>query len=103
MGLIIHTDAQQEADGAAAYYDNIQPGLGRDFLEELDRAVQLAAQVPKTFSPVIIPGDPREVRKTFVQRFPYTVYFEVRAADIIVLAISHQKRRPLYWTHRRYP
>jgi plasmid stabilization system protein ParE len=103
MGLIVHPDAQQEADGAAAYYDNIQAGLGRNFLEELDHAVQLAARVPRTFAPVTIPGDPREVRKTFVRRFPYTVYFEVRAADIVVFAISHQKRRQLYWTHRRYP
>jgi plasmid stabilization system protein ParE len=103
MSLAVHADAQQEADDAAAYYDGVRLGRGRRFLEALNRAVQLAAQVPRTFSRVMIPGDPREVRKTFVKKYPYTVYYEVRAAGIVVMAISHQKRRPLYWAHRRYP
>ncbi len=103
MSLIVHADAQQEADSAAAYYDNARPGLGRAFLEAVDQAVQLAAQVPKAFSPVIVSGDPRDIRKKLVQRFPYTVFYEVRATDIVVLAVSHQSRRPLYWVHRRAP
>ncbi|HEV3193008.1 MAG TPA: hypothetical protein VGY54_21020 [Polyangiaceae bacterium] len=33
--------------------------------------------------------------------FPYVVFFYVRQANAIVLAIAHGRRRPGYWARRR--
>jgi hypothetical protein len=38
--------AQQELDGAVAWYNEQADGLGREFLDELDRAVRRAVSFP---------------------------------------------------------
>jgi plasmid stabilization system protein ParE len=35
-----------------------------------------------------------------LDRFPYTVWYEVNGASAIVIAIAHQRRRPNYWKPR---
>jgi hypothetical protein len=40
------------------------------------------------------------VHRAVVPRFPYVVAFEVHPEVILVLAVAHAKRRPLYWLTR---
>ncbi len=47
--------AQQELDDAVTWYNQQGKGLGRDFLDELDRAVRRAVSFPMSF-PEITPG-----------------------------------------------
>ena len=35
-----------------------------------------------------------------VLRFPYLIAFERRSGAVVVLAIAHAKRQPLYWLTR---
>ena len=43
------------------------------------------------------------IRKATIQRFPYVIAFEERDRHVLVLAIAHAKRRPLYWLTRANP
>jgi toxin ParE1/3/4 len=46
------------------------------------------------------PVDAEGVRYFILQRFPYTIHYEVAASHVTVLAVAHQRRRPGYWQKR---
>ena len=43
------------------------------------------------------------IRKATIQRFPYVIGFEKHEHHVLVLAVAHAKRRPLYWLTRTNP
>ena len=87
--------AQQELDDAVAWYNKEGPGLGQDFLDELDRAVRRAVAFP--FScPEIDPG----VRRCLLARFPYGLIYGIDQETIVVVAVAHLHREPRYWIGR---
>jgi hypothetical protein len=43
------------------------------------------------------------IRKAILQRFPYVIAFEKHEQHVLVLAVAHAKRRPLYWLRRTNP
>ena len=87
--------AQQELDDAVAWYNKQAPGLGQDFLDELDRAVRRAVAFP--FScPEIDPG----VRRCLLARFPYGLIYGIDQETIVVVAVAHLHREPRYWIGR---
>jgi hypothetical protein len=43
------------------------------------------------------------IRKATTQRFPYVIAFEKHAQHVLVVAVAHAKRRPLYWLTRVNP
>ena len=96
LPVVFHDLAEEELNEAAAYYAQARPGLGEAFLAEAQRAVSALAASP--LAGTAVAGD---VRWWLLARFPYSVLYRVRADHIRVLAIAHQKRRPLYWRGRR--
>ena len=40
------------------------------------------------------------IRKATIQRFSYVIAFEKHEQHVLVLAVAHAKRRPLYWLTR---
>jgi hypothetical protein len=50
----IQPRAEAEADEAAAWYEAEQPGLGIEFLLELDAAIERAAETPLAYAPVFM-------------------------------------------------
>jgi toxin ParE1/3/4 len=94
--LILHSEAQKELDEAMAFYENRRPGLGKNFLEEVEKSWKSISQFPQAgslFSETIF-------RKAVVQRFPYLIYYEELEEHIFVLAVAHAKRKPGYWLNR---
>ena len=43
------------------------------------------------------------IRKAAIQRFPYLIAFEKHEQHVLILAVAHAKRRPLYWLTRVNP
>lgn len=41
------------------------------------------------------------VRRVFVKRFPFSLYFVELPTRFRVLAVSHAHRQPFYWRDRR--
>ncbi|WP_084184772.1 type II toxin-antitoxin system RelE/ParE family toxin [Desulfonatronum thiodismutans] len=87
--------AEQEMLDAAAYYEDRVDGLGRDFLDSIALAIKDIGDFPERW-PVVR----REVRRSLVSRFPYSLFYRVDPDEVIVLAVAHQRRRPAYWLGR---
>jgi plasmid stabilization system protein ParE len=94
--LSIHETAEAEINDAADFYDRVSPGLGAVFINEIRRAVQHIDMFPEAAP--ILRG---RIRKRTLLRFPYSLIYSVRPAEIRILAVAHQKRRPFYWHGRR--
>jgi toxin ParE1/3/4 len=93
-------DASAELAQAANWYERQREGLGIEFLESIDAALELIARFPHAGSAV--PDVPEElrVRRVPVQRFPFHVIY-LELADVIrVLAFAHDRRKPGYWHSR---
>jgi len=45
----------------------------------------------------------RLIRKAAIQRFPHLIAFEQHEQHLLILAVAHAKRRPLYWLTRVNP
>jgi len=81
---------------AAAWYDEQQPGLGDDFLDEVESVVTSLPAHPLLYS--IRFADVRCVR---LRRFnQYGVFYVIRGDEIRLLAIHHGARDPR-WLHER--
>ena len=95
LKTVFRRAACREYEEAAQWYEARRAGLGIEFTAEIDRGVRRAAEAPQQF-PVVL-GDVRCVR---ARRFPYTIFFRVRANRIVVLAVFHARRDPAVWRER---
>jgi toxin ParE1/3/4 len=97
----LHPEARAELRLAAVWYEERRAGLGDQLVERIEGAIVKIAAHPTTY-PVWpgIAGTHVTLRKASVEQFPYVIAFEVHASRILVLAIAHAKRRPLYWRSR---
>jgi plasmid stabilization system protein ParE len=91
----IQPRAEAEADEAAAWYEAEQPGLGIEFLLELDAAIERAAETPLAYAPVFL-----EARRVLTRRFPFAVYFVYDRDVVDVFAILRQQRASSLWQSR---
>jgi hypothetical protein len=40
------------------------------------------------------------VRRCLLNRFPYAIYYGVAEDGVVVIAVSHLRRKPDYWLER---
>lgn len=93
-------EASVELTDAARWYEERRAGLGLAFLAAVDLAVESLLRWPRVGSPVAGLPEDLEVRRVAVSRFPYHVAYLVTDEVIHVLAIAHDRRRPVYWSGR---
>jgi toxin ParE1/3/4 len=101
MKIRLLVEAEAEAEAAALWYENRKEGLGFDFLDALAHGLESVEQHPQSFARTESLQGTREVRRYLLARFPFAIVYEVRADEILVLAIAHARRRPGYWKRRR--
>jgi plasmid stabilization system protein ParE len=97
----LHPEARAEIRAAALWYEERRPGLGDQFVDRVNEALQRLEAAPALHA--IWPGTaaaPTPIRKALLEQFPYLVAFELHAEHVLVLAVAHAKRRPLYWLAR---
>ncbi len=89
--------AQAEFDEAFEWYEMQHPGLGYEFVEEVDATIRRICLNPEAYARV-----DRDVRRALVKRFPYGVLFgyDQPAGIVVIVAIAHLHRRPSYWSER---
>lgn len=88
-------EARAEADAAAAFYNEKQPGLAQRFLDDLEDALHRIQRHPQAYRHV-----EGEIRKCRVAHFPYGVIYRVRSDFIEIIAVMHLRRSPGYWKER---
>ena len=96
LSLVIRPEAQADVAGAVEWYARERLELGIDFALAVQACFNRIREAPE-FSPVVH----REIRRAFVGRFPYLVFFRVEPSEVIVLAVMHGARRPATWKRRR--
>jgi plasmid stabilization system protein ParE len=75
--------------------------LGDEFIAAISASLDRVSDAPESYP--AWPGTREEgplIRKATTQRFPYVIAFEKQEHHVLVLAIAHAKRRPLYWLTR---
>jgi toxin ParE2 len=87
--------AEIELDEAVQYYNYEAPGLGDNFLQEVLKSLDMIAKFPQSWHPCS-----KRTRRCQTRRFPYGVIYQIREAEIIVIAIANLHRRPDYWKER---
>lgn len=96
MTYSLHPEAEAELLTAASFYkQQAGPGLAAAFLAEFEQVASLLVENPGFGTPV---GD--ELRVFPFRRFPYSLVYRAIGAEIRVLVVGHQHRRPGYWRPR---
>lgn len=82
-------EAKQELFDSIDYYNGARPGLGWEFADEVEAVVTKIVADPFRFRRVR--GD---IRRAFLKRFNYWIYFSIEREDIAVGAVFSCSRNP---------
>jgi len=89
------TPANAEVREIIASYNQQRDGLGAEFAAELKQTLLRMKHYPLAWSPL---SD--RIRRCRVNRFPYSVIYEVRNDTLIIAAVQHHSRAPTNWRVR---
>jgi plasmid stabilization system protein ParE len=87
--------AEEELARAAVHYEDQAVGLGEEFLQEFEHALERIAAFPSHGSPYLV-----GTRRVAMRRFPFHIVYLGEAEALLVVAVAHQRRRPGYWCKR---
>jgi hypothetical protein len=71
------------------WYELQREGLGTEFLEALDKFYESLLRNPNTYSYYVEP-----TRQGKIDRFPYSIVYEVIESDIVVYSVFMHKQDP---------
>jgi plasmid stabilization system protein ParE len=91
----VRPEAEREIETAFAWYEEQRPGLGHEFLHELEVVYDRAVAFPLSHTHVY-----RGLRRARLRRFPVGVFYLVTEAEIRVVAVVHFARHPDVWRSR---
>ena len=97
--VVVRTEAGDDVQEAAAWYDTRRDGLGDEFVEEVLAVFDALAENPLLNSRRL----PRKnIRWRYPNRYPYRVIYEVQEAEntVIVAAVLHAARHDREWQRR---
>jgi toxin ParE2 len=87
--------AQLEFDEAVNFYNEQKDGLGYEFVEEVFNSINRILRHPEAWTKLS-----KRTRRCRTKRFPYGIIYEIRGEMILIVAITHLRRRPMYWRDR---
>src|SRR5437763_13075273 len=93
--LIVSGRAQREIGEAYEWYETRVPGLGLEFLRELDVQFDIVCESPQRYRE-IFPG----VRRALLSHFPYGVFFASKGGVTSVLAVIPCLTKSVRWPAR---
>jgi toxin ParE1/3/4 len=93
--LVIRPEARAEVAEAAHWYEARSRGLGRDFVRAFRAATDVLRRNPYLYQIIF-----EEMRRVVMRRFPYSVFYEIHEADVVVLGCMHEARDPEEWQKR---
>jgi toxin ParE1/3/4 len=91
----LHPQADRDMAETAIWYDRQELGVGDEFLDAVQAAIQTVSLNPSTGSPVT-----KTLRMQSLRRFPLGLVFCERAEDVYVIAVHHFSKDSKYWTGR---
>ena len=100
MNLRFHRLATAEIDHEVDYYESRESGLGTALEDEIEAVIAMILQFPEAAPQWKNRPDRRVV---VLDRFPFTMPYQINHDEIVILALAHMSRRPGYWSRRRVP
>jgi plasmid stabilization system protein ParE len=88
-------EAAKDLDDAVEWYEAERKGLGKRFARIVDESILRIARYP-IFASEVKPN----IYRSLVKRFPYSIYYALDSDGILIYAIAHLHRKPLYWSSR---
>ena len=95
IGYRFLAPAEEEMTEASVFYDAASNGLGNDFLDDVQHAIDGLCEYPQA-GEAITPS----LRRMLLHRFPFSVIYSIETDVILIIAIAHHGRRPGYWQSR---
>ena len=92
--------AAEEAAESAAWYERQREGLGFEFQEAIDAALDLLEDEIAPLTPVPGLAGKRGAKRLILKRFPYSIIVREHGFELVVVAFAHHSRRPGYWRDR---
>ena len=92
-------EVENDVDRAAKWYEDKQPGLGANFIDDIIRVFDSLAENPLLNCRR---HSSKDIRWKFAARFPYRIIYEVDEANrsVIVAAVLHAARADVHWRRR---
>jgi plasmid stabilization system protein ParE len=86
--VLIREAALEEIAAASAWHGRQRPGLGAEFVAQVETSIEILSEHPEAF-----PTIGSDVRRALVRRFPFVLYYRVLDLETLeVLAVLHQRR-----------
>jgi|SRR5215213_10974957 len=87
--------AEEEMTEAALFYEEASDGLGSDFLDDVQRAIDRVIDYPHVGELI-----DSSIRRTLLHRFPFSLIYALEQNAIVIVAVAHHGRTPEYWRSR---
>ena len=95
MRIEFHPAARLEFIEAVDYYECRSLGLGKEYADEIEAALQSITEDPQRWRCL-----EEDVRRKLLKRFPYGVLYTVETDYLLIIALMHFRRKPGYWRQR---
>ncbi len=96
MKIEFHPAAQLELAAAVKLGENQKPGLGGELVQEARRVVQLLRDFP-----LVGKSLDTHYRRFPLTRFPFGLIYRIDGDVLRIVAVSHRRQLPGYWTSRK--
>ncbi len=81
--------AKDDLDIAFAWYEGQRHGLGFEFLDCVEAAIETIIQMPKLYT-----KHHDNFRRALARRFPFSIFYTIEKKEIIVHAIFDNRQDP---------
>ena len=95
LPVVLRPEARAEFDEAFDWYEQRRPGLGADFVAQIQEVFDRISTTPELYAQIF-----HDVRRGVVRRFPYSVFYKIESQQVVVLAVFHSNRDPKIWQER---
>ena len=85
--------ALSELSEGSNYYEKEVPGLGIEFINDVESTITRILKYPNAWSKIS-----EKFRHCNLRRFPFTIiYIQLNEDEILIVSVFHQSRKPGSW------
>ncbi len=95
MTIKFHSEARKEFFETSEYYEEQVVGLGDDFIDEVEKILDVITQQPYSGNKIT-----KKERLFLVSRFPHGIIYSIENSFITIFAVMDLRRKPGYWESR---
>ena len=94
--MSVRKEAETDIAEAFDYYESCRKNLGHDFLLAVEASLHKIQRNPLLYKEIH-----RQIRRVFINRFPYGIYFVIIKSTLVVIGVIHARKNPRHWKKRQ--